>query len=128
MEPKRQREATIALVVVLLAVAAYVAYQTLSAGHRPSSTATVASNEVSRLVRRGSTGAPHARGAWPQEAKGATEAPQVHLEALGDDRPEPDPRGRDIFRFREKPPPPPPPPPKPIVGPQLPPPPPPPPP
>jgi len=30
MEPKRQREATLAVVVVLLAVVAYAAYQTLS--------------------------------------------------------------------------------------------------
>ena len=119
MEPKRQREATLAVVVVLLAVVAYAAYQTLSAGP-PSSSAAVASNNESRLARRGG------RATAKQEA--TAEAPQVHLEALGDDRPEPDPRERDIFRFREKPPPPPPPPPKPIVGPQPPPPPPPPPP
>ena len=128
MEPKRQREATLAVVVVLLAVVAYAAYQMLSPGPAPSSTAAVTSNDESRTGRRGSTGSRQGRGTWAQDAKGGAEAPQVHLEALSDDRPEPDPRGRDIFRFREKPPPPPPPPPRPVVGPQLPPPPPPPPP
>jgi hypothetical protein len=120
MEPKRQREATLAVVVVLLGVAAYAAYQTLSEGQRPSSTAAVASNDESRSAKRAGRG--------PAKQQASAEAPQVHLGALGDDRPEPDPRGRDIFRFREKPPPPPPPPPKPVVGPQPPPPPPPPPP
>ena len=48
----------------------------------------------------------------------------MHLDALNEDRPHPDPAGRDLFRFKVKPPPPPPPaPPKP-VGPPLPPPPP----
>jgi len=120
MEPKRQREATLAVIVVLLAVVAYAAYQTLSPASQPSSTATVASNDESRAARRAGRG--------PVKPQASAEAPQVHLGALGEDRPEPDPRGRDIFRFREKPPPPPPPPPRPVVGPQPPPPPPPPPP
>ena len=107
MEPKRQREATLAVVVVLLAVVAYAAYQTLSAGPQPSSTATVASNDESRAARRA--------GRAPAKQQASAEAPQVHLGALGEDRPEPDPRGRDIFRFREKPPPPPPPPVPPIT-------------
>ncbi len=118
----------LAAVVVLLGAGAYAAYETWQ---RPSTTPTVASNEEGRA------GASRAsRAAAPPAASGSagspqTEAPQVHLDALGEERPFPDPAGRDLFRFKVKPPPPappaPPPPPRP-VGPQLPPPPPPPPP
>jgi len=128
MEPKRRREATLALVVVLLGVVAFAAYQTLSTpADRPSAAATPTSKP-----QAGSTGSPQA--GQPARAPGsatagAQEAPQVHLEALVSERPEPvGSAARDIFRFRVKPPPPPPPPPRPIVGPQPPPPPPPPPP
>ena len=122
MDPKRQRELTLAVIVVLLAVGAFAAYQALSGPTTasPSLDRTVASNGQGRTPRAGAKG----------EAKSAqAEAPQVHLDALKADRPEPEGEAaRDIFRFRVKPPPPPPPPPKPIVGPQPPPPPPPPPP
>ena len=105
MEPKRQRELTLAAVVVLLAVAAFAAYETLSGrpGASPSVDRAVTSNKQARPATR--------------PAAGATEAPQVHLEALDADRTEPGEAERDIFRFRVKPPPPPPPPPKPVVGP-----------
>ncbi len=121
MEPKRQRELTLAVVVVLLAVVAFVAYQTLSTPS-PSGAGPAASNQEGRPARSASRRAQGAQGASTRA--GAIEAPQVHLDALDSDRPELDRAGRDIFRFRMKPPPPPPPPPKPIVGPQLPPPPP----
>jgi hypothetical protein len=122
MEPKRQRELTLAGVVVALGIVAYAAYQTLATPARPSTAGAVASNEEGR-ARRASRG--------PEAGPGvtaSTEAPQVHLDALSEDRPQPDPAGRDLFRFKVKPPPPPPPPPRAIVGPQPPPPPPPPPP
>jgi hypothetical protein len=122
MEPKRQRELMLAGIVVALGVVTYAAYQTF-ATPKPSSAGAVASNEESR-TRRASRGVQAGQG-----AAGAAEAPQVHLDALSADRPEPDPAARrDLFRFKVKPPPPPPPPPRPIVGPQPPPPPPPPPP
>jgi hypothetical protein len=119
MEPRRRREIVLAIVVVVLAVGAVYAYRMLSEPARPSAAVTVASNkkEDSQTPRR----------SQPRDA--AQEAPQVHLEALEGDRPEPtSDTPRDIFRFRVRPPPPPPPPPKPVVGPNPPPPPPPPPP
>jgi hypothetical protein len=118
MDPKRQRELTLVAVVVLLAAVAFAAYQTLSTDSKtpPSVDRSVASNGQGRTT---GTRAPKAA---------QVEAPQVHLDALETDRPEPGAAARDIFRFRMKPPPPPPPPPRPVVGPQLPPPPPPPPP
>ena len=124
MEPRRRREIVLAIVVVLLAVGAVVAYQMLSEPAKPSAAVTVASNKEDGR-------APAARGGSPARTSdgGAQEAPQVHLEELEGNRPEPtSDTPRDIFRFRVKPPPPPPPPPKPIVGPNPPPPPPPPPP
>ena len=131
MEPKRQRELTLAVVVVLLAVVAVAAYQTLSSRSTPAPSVdkTVTSNGQGRPTARPST-APAKASPPASTGKGAAqmEAPQVHLEALETDRPEPGESARDIFRFRVKPPPPPPPPPKPVVGPQPPPPPPPPPP
>src|SRR4051812_39336067 len=107
MEPKRQRELTLAGVVLVLGVVAYGAYQTFARPEQPSTTGAVASNEQGR-ARRPSRG--------PQTGQGAaasTEAPQVPLEALSAERSEPDPAGRDLFRFKVKPPPPPPPPPRP---------------
>src|SRR5580765_1612635 len=119
MEPRRRREIVLAIVVVLLAVGAVATYRMLSEPARPSAAVTVASNKKDdgRTARRS------------QPGDAAQEAPQVHLEALEGNRPEPtSDTPRDIFRFKVRPPPPPPPPPKPVVGPNLPPPPPPPPP
>jgi hypothetical protein len=128
MEPRRRREIVLALVVVLLAAGAVVAYRMLSAPAGPSAAGTVGSNNQDSRGPRRSPAA--ARPESPaRESEAAQEAPQVHLEALDGDRPEPrSDAPRDIFRFRVKPPPPPPPPPRPVVGPNLPPPPPPPPP
>src|SRR5438874_976834 len=119
MEPKRQRELTLAGIVVALGIVAYGAYATLGPGRQPSTGAASASNERGRTGRR--AGSPDTAGA--QARAGDVAAPQVHLDALDADRPEPGAAARDIFRFRVKPPPPPPPPPRPVVGPQLPPPP-----
>ena len=117
MEPKRQREIGLAVLTVLLAIAAYVSYQTLSNGAGPSAAAPPSSNTDSRGTRRSST-APAAK------TGGATEAPDVHLDALNEGRPKPDLAGRDLFRYKPKPPPPPPPPPRLTIGPEPPPPPP----
>ena len=129
MEPKRQRELLLAGVVLVLGVIAVVAYATLtnsSSTAKPSAAASVASNDQASVVRPARR--PSRAPAGERQAAATQEAPQVHLEALDADRPEPGEAARDIFRFRVKPPPPPPPPPKPVVGPQPPPPPPPPPP
>jgi hypothetical protein len=117
MEPKRQRELTLAGIVVALGIVAYGAYATLGPGGQPSTGASAASNQRGRTAAR--AGRAEGTGAKP-----GTEAPQVHLEALDTGRVEPGAAARDIFRFRVKPPPPPPPPPRPFVGPQVPPPPP----
>jgi len=116
MEPKRQREIGLAVLTALLAIATYVAYQTLSNGAGPSAAGPASSNSDSRATRRGTAAAAN-------KATGP-EAPDVHLDALNAGRPKPDPGGRDLFRFRPKPPPPPPPPPRLPVGPEPPPPPP----
>jgi hypothetical protein len=115
MEPKRQREITLAIIALLLAVAVYTAYQTLSGG-QPTSSTTASSSK---------TGSGPGRKAGGNGVKsGEVEAPDVHLQALNEGRPKPNPGGRDLFRYRMKPPPPPPPPPRLAVGPQPPPPPP----
>jgi len=111
MEPKRRRELTLAGVAVALAAGAYAAYETVGPGRAPSEVTAPASNERGRAARRGGRTEPAGQHAL-------AEAPQVHLDALGTNRPEPGDAARDIFRFKAKPPPPPPPPPRPIVGPQ----------
>lgn len=115
MEPKRQREITLAVVALLLAVAVYAAYQTLSGGQITSSAPSTSSKAGS---------APGRRTPGSAVKSGEVEAPDVHLQALNEGRPRPNPGGRDLFRYRMKPPPPPPPPPRLPVGPQPPPPPP----
>jgi hypothetical protein len=117
MEPKRPREIVLAVLTVLLVIAAYVAYQNYSNGAGPSAAAPASSNTDSRGARRSSAAGAGKTGA-------ATEAPDVHLDALSEGRPKPDPGGRDLFRYKMKPPPPPPPPPRLTVGPEPPPPPP----
>jgi hypothetical protein len=119
MDPKRQRELTLAVIVVLLAVVAFAAYQTLSGGTTasPSVDSSVASNDQGRAAKRPSTGSGRLTGAANGSKGAQIEAPQVHLDALEADRRAPGDSSRDIFRFRVKPPPPPPPPPKPLVGP-----------
>ncbi len=101
MEPKRQREMTLAVLALLLAVAAYAAYQTLSDG-----------STTSPLTSRGTASSSNkqtARGRASAESgkPGAAEAPEVHLQELNEGRPKPNAGGRDLFRYRVKPPPPP---------------------
>jgi hypothetical protein len=116
MEPKRQREVTLAIIALLLAMAAYAAFQTWSNGSLTSTAAPTSSKSESGQGRHD--------GATTGKAGGVPEAPDVHLQALNEGRPRPNPGGRDLFRYRMKPPPPPPPPPRLPVGPQPPPPPP----
>ena len=88
MEPKRRREATLAVVVVLLAIAAFAAYQTLSVpADRPSAAGTATSKPQAGSAAVAQPGQP-ARAAGSSPA-GAQEAPQVHLDALVSERPEP---------------------------------------
>ena len=94
MEPKRQRELTLAGVVVLLGIVTYAAYVTWVPGARPSTAQAAASNDPQSSRRASRAG------------QAGSAAPQVHLDALGEDRPAPDPAGRDLFRFKVKPPPP----------------------
>jgi hypothetical protein len=109
MEPKRQREITLAIVAVLLAAVAYTAYQMMSGGQLTSTGTPASSN----------SGSPQGRKAGNAVKSSAeVEAPDVHLQALNEGRPKPNPGGRDLFRYRMKPPPPPPPPPRAFVGPQ----------
>jgi hypothetical protein len=99
MEPKRKREVTLAVVALLLAAAVYAAYQTLSNGPATSTAAPASSNKQ----------AGQARATAPVKSGAVVEAPEVHLQALNEGRPQPNPGGRDLFRYRVKPPPAPPP-------------------
>jgi hypothetical protein len=113
MEPKRQREITLAIVALLLAVAVYTAYRTLNSGapEATSSAAPSSSNGKGTPARRDGNAVKSSE----------VEAPDVHLQALNEGRPKPNSGGRDLFRYRMKPPPPPPPPPRIPVGPEPPP-------
>ena len=99
MEPKRQREVTLAVVALLLAVTAYAAYQTLSNGQLTSTAAAPSSNKQTAKGRASAAAV---------KSGAVVEAPEVHLEALSEGRPQPNPGGRDLFRYRVKPPPAPP--------------------
>lgn len=100
MEPKRKREVTLAVVALVLAAAVYAAYQTLSNGSVTSTAAPASSNKQAGQARAS---------AAPVKSGAAVEAPEVHLQALNEGRPHPNPGGRDLFRYRVKPPPAPPP-------------------
>ena len=118
MEPKRQREITLAIVALLLAVGVYTAYRTLSNPEAANATSSAAPSSSN------GRGAPARRADGNAGKSSEVEAPDVHLQALNEGRPKPNPGGRDLFRYRMKPPPPPPPPPRIPVGPEPPPPPP----
>jgi hypothetical protein len=98
MEPKRRRELLLLALVVLLGAGTYVAVEGW-----PFRTAGTTAEQPPAPNQQGPTGRT-ARNERP--AAGAAEAPDVHLEALGADRPKPDSAGRDLFRFKPKPPPP----------------------
>ena len=114
MEPKRRRESVLVGVVVVLLIAIYAAFGNWA---RPAFMQYGSSNQ------QGQSAPSQPRKAARTEQTAPAEAPQVHLDALNEERPQPDPAGRDLFRFKVKPPPPPPALPRP-VGPQVPPPPP----
>jgi hypothetical protein len=85
----------LALLAVLGLVLAFAVYRSLGT---PSSPPSPASNRQ----------AP-ARGARADQTPKPPEAPDVHLDALGSDRPKPDTAQRNLFRFKPKAPPPAPP-------------------
>jgi hypothetical protein len=103
MATERQRQAALGILVVVLAFVLYRASTSLNAP--PTSTATSSSsNSRTRASARGATD--------PEAA-----APDVHLRALDDDRPQPAEGERNLFRFKPKAPPPAPPAPPPVVRP-----------
>jgi len=85
----------LALLAALGVVLAFVVYRSLQA---PASPQAPASNRQAA-----------ARGARAEQTPKAPEAPDVHLDALGSDRPKPETVQRNLFRFKAKAPPPPPP-------------------
>jgi len=109
MEPKRRREVALVAIVAALLVAIYAAFGNWP---RPASMRFGTSNEQAQAPQD------TPRRVARAEPAPAIEAPQVHLEVLDEQRPMPDPAGRDLFRFKVKPPPPPPPAPPRPVGPQ----------
>jgi len=122
MEPKRRREAILVGIVATLLLVVYAAFGNWP---RPASMRVTSSNEQAPAATDAKDAPRRAARAAQAAAAPQAEGPQqVHLAALGEDRPKPDAAGRDLFRFKEKPPPPPPPPPRLVVGPQPPPPPP----
>jgi hypothetical protein len=102
MRAERRRQLLLAAVAVFLAVLVYEAWPT------PSAAPAAATNSGGATQRA-------ARDAVP-----AAEGPDVHLEALSGDRPQPGPGERNLFRFKPKPPPPPPPAPPRVVAPVVP--------
>ena len=93
MATERQRQMVLGVVLVVLAFVLYRAFtsETTSAARASTSTGRA------RTSRSAGAEAP------------PTTAPDVHLRALDDERPKPDPGERNPFRFRPKPPPPAPP-------------------
>ncbi len=119
MEPKRRRELLLAAVVVVLAAAVYFAY----AGGVPFITSAAPPPASNGLSATGTTTKNDRSARGGPGGVSEVAAPNVHLEALEEERPAPDAAGRNLFRFKPKPPPPPPPPaPKPLPAAALPPP------
>jgi hypothetical protein len=103
MGTDRPKQLLLAGLLVAIGLFAYRSWTQTSAA--PAST----SNQ------QGARGAPAASGRKQADSGGA---PEVHLNALEDERPKPEAAQRNLFRFKPKPPPPPPPPPPaPIVAP-----------
>jgi hypothetical protein len=102
MATERSRQLVLIVLVAILGVVLYRLWPGTSA------TPAAASNQ-----NRGAAAAPTARASGPA-ATGATApsgitAPDVHLEALNNERPKPGEADRNLFRFKPKAPPPPPP-------------------
>lgn len=105
MATERGRQILLGVLAIVLAFTAYRTWIQTSAA--PSA----ASNQRTATAPRGA--AP--TGSSGEKASGQS-APEVHLDALGEDRPKPVGAERNLFRFKPKPPPPPPPtPPAPVV-------------
>ena len=103
METERRRQILLGALAIVLALVVYQAWP------RTSAAPAAASNQ-----RR--TAAPAAAGtsgtnvtANAASPRGEQSAPDVHLEALGEERPKPGAADRNLFRFKPKAPPPPPP-------------------
>jgi hypothetical protein len=90
MATERRRQLLLGAIAVVLALVLYRVWSSTSAGPAPSSN------------RQGTP----AKAAQSGAAVQAT--PDVHLGALSDERTEPEPSDRNLFRFKTKPPPPPP--------------------
>jgi hypothetical protein len=106
METERRRQILLAMLAVVLAIVAYQAWP------RTSQTQAAASNRTGRAqAGAGARGGPAAARSGPAAgaAQAGSEAPDVHLEALSDERPKPGGADRNLFRFKPKPPPPAPP-------------------
>jgi hypothetical protein len=93
MGTERRKQILFGALIALLVVTGFVAFRGSSG---PSGSPQPASNQP---------GTPAARTTGTR-----ADAPDVHLEALSDDRPEPSATVRNLFRFKPKPPPPAPPP------------------
>ena len=91
MATERRRQLVLGAIVVVLALVLYRDWPATSIGPAPSS------NRQGRQAGAGQNGA-----AGPA-------ASDVHLEALANERPKPEPSERNLFRFKTKPPPTPPP-------------------
>jgi len=94
MATERRRQLLLLALAVILVIVAYRAWMATSAAPGPSSN----NREAAANPARPSGAAPQGAG-----------APDVHLQALGADRPKPGAADRNLFRFKPKAPPPPPP-------------------
>ena len=96
MATERQKQIWLGALLVVLAVVLYRAFTAANVVPIPSAGgAGAAASPPSAASRRA-----------PQSARGANEAPDVHLDALEADRPKPVASERDLFRFKPKAPPP----------------------
>jgi hypothetical protein len=93
MATERRNQLVLAALAIVLAFVGYRQWASTSAAPAPSSNA------------RGAA----ATSGTGRGADTKTEAPSVHLDALGEERAKPGGRERDLFRFKPKAPPPPPP-------------------
>jgi len=94
MEPRRRKQLLLVALVAVLGALISVLYS----GQRVTSEPPTASSNRTGATRT-------------QASAGAAETPDVHLEALFEDRTKPVSTERNLFRFKPKPAPPPPPPP-----------------
>jgi hypothetical protein len=106
MASDRTRQIVLGLVVVVLAFVLYRAVTSLGTSSTSSTTSTRSTPSPAGRARTARLGLTQ-----PPET-----APDVHLRALGEERPKPTSAERNLFRFRPKPPPASPPPAQPVVS------------